>query len=178
MAEEAAAEAPPEAVTASAPDALEETEEEALARLGLPDPDTLGEGDDFSAFMQAGVPPMLRRRALRKLWGTNPVLANVDGLVDYGEDFAAADLTPDVVATAYRVGKGFLKQAMEAGSEAEDETSPANDHATDVAVGFDDERGELSHPESDPAPVAGPVEAASEEEIAFRPRRMRFRADT
>ena len=37
-------------------------------------------GDDFSGFMARNVPDHLRRRALRKLWVSNPVLANLDGL--------------------------------------------------------------------------------------------------
>ncbi|MEK9814241.1 MAG: DUF3306 domain-containing protein, partial [Paracoccaceae bacterium] len=63
------------------------TDEEVLKELGLPDPDTLEPGDDFKVFMKEVVPERLRRRALKKLWLSNPLLANVDGLVDYGEDF-------------------------------------------------------------------------------------------
>ncbi|MEO0912200.1 MAG: DUF3306 domain-containing protein [Pseudomonadota bacterium] len=60
--EEAAPEAPP----------LPEEEAEALSeaklleKLGLPEPDSLAPGDDFSAFMQAAVPQHLRTRALRR----------------------------------------------------------------------------------------------------------------
>lgn len=65
----------------------EKTDDEILKDLGLPDPDTLGAGDDFRAFMAKAVPDRIRRRALRKLWLSNPALANLDGLLDYGEDF-------------------------------------------------------------------------------------------
>ena len=56
----------------------EPTDEEILESLGLPDPDTLKRGDDFSAFMSKAVPARLRSRALRKLWISDPVLANLD----------------------------------------------------------------------------------------------------
>ena len=52
----------------------DETDEELLARLGLPDPETLVKGDDFSRFMSTAVPEHLRRRALRRLWRSNPTL--------------------------------------------------------------------------------------------------------
>ena len=68
--------------------ALEEkTDAELLEELDLPDPDTMEMGDDFSVFMSKTVPDRIRRRALRTLWRSNPVLANVDMLVDYGDDF-------------------------------------------------------------------------------------------
>ena len=70
---DATAEQPPE-VTA------EEDEDEAaiLEKFNLPVPETMQKGDDFSGFMQAGVPEFLRKRALRVLWRSNPVLAHSD----------------------------------------------------------------------------------------------------
>ncbi|MDW4548659.1 DUF3306 domain-containing protein [Defluviimonas sp. D31] len=82
---------------------------EILDALGLADPDTLVRGDDFSAFLKDAVPEHLRRRALRRLWRSNPVLANLDGLVDHGEDYTdAATVKPDL-RTAYQVGRGMLR---------------------------------------------------------------------
>ena len=49
----------------------------------LPDVETLTYESDFSVFMGDGVPDMIKRRALRKLWTSNPLLANLDGLNDY-----------------------------------------------------------------------------------------------
>ncbi len=53
----------------------------------LPDIESLTAESDFTVFMRDGVPAELRRLALRKLWTSDPVLANLDGLVDYGEDY-------------------------------------------------------------------------------------------
>ncbi len=89
--------------------ALEEkTDAEILDELGLPDPDSLTEEDDFSRFLSAAVPDRLRRRALRKLWALNPVLANLDGLVDYAEDYSDAATVLSDMQTVYKVGKGMF----------------------------------------------------------------------
>lgn len=96
------------------------SDEEILAKLELPDPDQLKDGDDFAAFMNTAVPDHLRRRALRKLWLSNPALANLDGLVDYGEDFTDAAMVPEVLNTAYKVGRGFLKDILEEEPDSDD----------------------------------------------------------
>ena len=90
----------------------ERPDDEVLAELGLRDPDTMEAGDDFSAFMKAAVPDRIRRRALRKLWLTNPVLANLDQLVDYGEDFTDAATVVENLQTSYQVGKGMLRHVL------------------------------------------------------------------
>jgi len=99
----------------------EKTEEEALAELDLPNPDEMQAGDDFSAFMEPTVPAAFRNRALRKLWTSDPVLANVDMLVDYGEDFTGKNDVGKIVNTIYRVGKGMLPDKEE-DEELKDET--------------------------------------------------------
>lgn len=106
------------------------TDEEVLKELGLPDPDTLEPGDDFKVFMKEVVPERLRRRALKKLWLSNPLLANVDGLVDYGEDFTDAAVGAGFVETTYQVGKGMLKHIEEL---ARKEQEKQNDKPPEVA---------------------------------------------
>ena len=60
--------------------ALEEkSDDEILAELDLPNPEEMSAGDDFSVFMRSAVPERIKRRALRVLWSSNPVLANLDG---------------------------------------------------------------------------------------------------
>jgi len=66
------------------------------------------------------VPERLRKRALRMLWRSNPVLANVDNLVDYGEDFAAEGVLGEVIQTIYQVGKGILLEPEETVPEPEE----------------------------------------------------------
>ncbi|WP_425092996.1 DUF3306 domain-containing protein [Tropicimonas sp. S265A] len=91
----------------------EKSDAEILADLDLPDPDTLEKGDDFSVFMKQVVPERIRRRALRKLWLSNPVLANLDALVEYGEDYTDAATVVENLSTTYQVGKGMLAHVQE-----------------------------------------------------------------
>ena len=49
----------------------------------LPDVETLTYESDFTTFLRDGVPERLKQAALRKLWLSNPVFANLDGLNDY-----------------------------------------------------------------------------------------------
>lgn len=85
----------------------------------LPDVDSLDKDSDYTAFMKEGVPEDLRKMALRKLWRSDPVLANVDGLNDYDEDFRAMSLVGEVIKTAYRPGSGYdvPEETEEAGDE-------------------------------------------------------------
>jgi len=111
----------------------EKTDAEILEELGLPDPDTLEAGGDFSGFLSAAVPERLRRRALRRLWGLNPVLANLDGLVDYAEDYTDAATVVSNLQTVYQVGKGMFDKFAAAAEAAEAEAGP------DPAVSGEDE---------------------------------------
>ncbi len=99
----------------------EENEPAKVAVEDLPDIDSLDADSDYTVFMGEGVPETLKKLALRKLWRSDPVLANVDGLVDYGEDFTVSTLVGDAVKTAYRVGKGFVDDEEEDEELGEDE---------------------------------------------------------
>jgi hypothetical protein len=150
----------------------EKTDAEVLAELGLQDPETLQAGDDFAAFMQAQVPERLRKRALRVLWRSNPVLANVDNLVDYGEDFAAEGVLGEVVQTIYQVGKGILVEPEEAEPEPEAVVlaeAPVNE-------AFPQENKALpEEPAEDTLPLDAPENTEITENTEFRvKRRMRF----
>ncbi|MBE1282532.1 MAG: DUF3306 domain-containing protein [Rhodobacteraceae bacterium] len=103
------------------------TEAEILAELDLPDPDTLEKGDDFSRFLSDQLPESIRRRALRRLWRLNPVLANVDGLVDYGEDFTDAATVIEGLQTTYQVGKGMLAHVQEIARQEEEKAAAEAD---------------------------------------------------
>ena len=151
-------------------------DEEVLAELNLPDPDSLGEGDDFAAFMAKAVPERLRRRALRRLWLSNPVLANLDQLVDYGEDFTDAATVMADLQTVYRVGKGMVSdEDLAEAAAAEDEAPPE--------AAEDEDEDDAAPPAEEPEEGDGPAEIAAEapqpgedEEVAEArvARRMRF----
>ncbi len=193
-AEPVEAEAEPAAAEPEAPAADERpddrSDEEVLEELGLPDPDTLKAGDNFAAFMAKAVPTRLRNRALRKLWLSDPVLANLDMLVDYGEDFTDAATVVENLQTAYQVGKGFVDKVAELSEEdAGSAEEPAEESPEESAEKPPEEPAEESAEagdetgadEGDSAGLAEEVaaeetgeEVVPEEEIRVR-QRMRFR---
>lgn len=154
------------------------TDAEILQELNLPDPDTLDADGDIRAFMDHLVPDHLRRRALRRFWRLNPTLANLDGLVDYGEDYTDSATVIDSLQTVYRVGKGMLDDAELPAVETDDSApadlpDPETGPDPEVKVGLAEaapeaataaDTGKEAVPAGDPdAPVAPPA-----------PRRMRF----
>lgn len=139
-----AAEARAEAVRER--EAKDRPDDEILAELGLPDPDTLNAGDDFAAFLSRAVPERIRRRALRRLWLSNPALANLDGLLEYGEDYTDSACVIEGMQTAYRVGKGMLAHVHEMARQAE--------AATEAGGAAPDAPDAPDAPAAEPAPMA------------------------
>ena len=175
-----------EAAAVEPPVVDERSDEEVLEELGLPDPDTLKSGDDFTAFMAKTVPARIRNRALRKLWVSDPVFANLDLLLDYGDDFTDKALVIENLQTAYQVGKGFVDKVVKlseedagSGEEPAEESAeelPEEPVETGEAVGADD--GDSVDLAEETAPELAPEEtgekAVPEEKIQVR-QRMRFR---
>jgi hypothetical protein len=166
---------------ALAAEQAEKTDAEILEDLGLKDPDLMQMGDDFSAFMSRAVPEHLRRRALRKLWVSNPVLANLDGLCDHNDDFSDAATVVPNMKTAYQVGKGMMKHVIalaEAAEAAETKAAKALAEPAEDGVSADAPEAEALQP--DPAPetpqddTVADADALAEEEPQALPRRMRF----
>lgn len=79
----------------------------------LPDIESLTYESDYTVFLRKGVPAELRRQALRKLWRSDPILANLDGLVDYADNYADPSLVRPGIETLYRVGQGVLRAPEE-----------------------------------------------------------------
>ncbi len=168
-------------------DAPDSGDPEVVAKL--PDLDTLKEDSDFTVFLQDGVPDALRRQALRRLWRTNPVLANLDGLNDYDEDYTVSEPLVKALKTVYEAGKGDLDEDETAAPEGEagkgdldeDETAAPEGEAAEAEAGEmpaaaeasqdrerDSERAaEADHPAQPPpsteSPAPGPAAAAAEE---------------
>ena len=160
-------------------------------------------GDDFAAFMKRAVPERLRRRALRRLWVSDPVLANLDNLVDYNDDYTAAAHVNDVVQTSYKVGQGmqfYLDRKREeaertalteSGPEVGPEHAP-NDAPAALPPGADTDLGATADADSDAEtdrasadPDDGTAASRDEEDASAAPRlasgthrrRMRFAFD-
>lgn len=159
----------------------EQTDAEILASLDLPDPDSLQPGDDFSGFMAKAVPEHLRRRALRKLWRSNPVLACLDDLVDYADDYTDAATVVKDLQTSYIVGKGLSvhveEMARKAAETAKDTLVEATE-ASDAEVAAEAPTEEALHaeaaPEAQAEPVPDRVPPAAEPPAPPARRRMAF----
>ncbi|MEL7097357.1 MAG: DUF3306 domain-containing protein [Pseudomonadota bacterium] len=142
----------------------ERTDEEILAELELPEPEALESPDAVRDFLKAELPQRLKTRALRRLWRLNPVLANLDGLVDYGEDFTDSATVIENMQTVYQVGKGMLTALTE---EPEADIEEDVEEAEDVllAEAEPEEAREIT-----PTPLPDPEPEAP----AMPQRRMRF----
>lgn len=158
-AEEAALELPPEApvrgrmITSApgettTPQNAEEPEE--IDEADLQDVESLEADSDFTPFLKKGVSEQLQRRALRKLWLSDPVLANVDGLLDYGDDFTDAAMVVADMKTAYKVGRGMVPPPEEELPEEElaDEELPNDELPEEESEGG---AAEAAVAEGDPA---------------------------
>jgi hypothetical protein len=142
-----------------------------LEALGLKDPASLGPGDDFRGFMQKAVPEHLRRQALRRLWTSNPVLANLDGLNDYDGDFTGGGVASGTLKTAYEVGRGVVRGVAKV-SETEQSAEKAPAEEPPDALELLESR-EVSGGEEPAAEYL----ANTEPTPADTRRRMRFRFD-
>ncbi len=151
--------------SAEAPDS---GDPEVIAKL--PDLGTLNEDSDFTAFLQDGVPDALRRQALHKLWRTNPVLANLDGLNDYDEDYTVAEPLVKALKTVYEAGKGVLDEdetATPEGEVAEAGEAPAAAEASQDRERDSERVAEADRPAQPPlsteSPAPGPAATAADE---------------
>lgn len=95
------------------------SEQEILDKYGLPDPNNIELGTDVTGFMRKEIPDLLRRKALRSLWKSNPVLAVLDGLNDYDEDFTDAGMTVKGAKTLYKVGQGLIDKTRKSDAQLE-----------------------------------------------------------
>jgi hypothetical protein len=97
--------------------------------LKLPSIENLTKDSDYTLFLRPGVSEDLRNLALRKLYESDPVFANLDGLLEYGEDFGEPFRNAGVIATVYRVLKGMP------GGEGEKEAAEASEPEASELLG-------------------------------------------
>ncbi|KAA0580941.1 DUF3306 domain-containing protein [Azospirillum sp. B21] len=117
---------------AALPDSPQNADVEADDPLkDLPPVEELTGESDFTPFLRAEVPEDLHRQALRKLWTSDPIYANDDGLKDYADDYASLFTGNVPVKTLYRVGEGFLNMLDEAADGAE--AVPVSNADADIA---------------------------------------------
>ena len=145
-----------------------ESDEPNAAEKDLPEVESLDYDSDYSGFMAKGVSERLRNRALRQLWRSNPILANVDGLNDYDEDFRDLGIGLQGLKTSYDAMKGFkieeeTPDELSTG-EGSEETSVADSSESQGVEGehsttSDSERDSDAAPDDEEADTAS-LEAA------------------
>ena len=92
------------------------------------DLDALRPGSDLGPFFREGVPEALRARALKALWRSDPVFANIDRLCDYDDDFRAASMVPGAIQSAWQAGRGYLFPDDAEGDDASGERADENEN--------------------------------------------------
>lgn len=138
-------------------DDRELTPEEEDAVKDLPPIESLNKDSDFTPFLADKVPGFIRRKALSVLWRSDPLLAGLDGLNDYDEDFTLAAVIAESLAEARearklaKAAKAKAKQAGDADQAAETADAGAGDDAGDD-VGDADGDIETADPDQDRLP--------------------------
>lgn len=163
----------------------EQSDEAILAEAGLAAPESLERVEEVQAFLKAELPRRLKTRALRRLWRLNPIFANLDGLVDYGEDFTDSAVVVENLQTVYQVGKGMFDKAEELARSLEQKALAEADAAEEGCVreeGPDHGLQELAQGDAadlpvlsqDPQPIAFDDPSQGDTPLPMSQRRMRF----
>ena len=156
----------------------ERPDEELLAEAGMPEPESLTTAEEVQAFLKTALPQRLKTRALRRLWRLNPVLANLDGLVDYGEDYTDATRVIENMQTVYQVGKGMFDKFADPDPEPEEEPlvaeAPEDDETPQDTVEAEPEQ----EPDAPYSYTFADTDDAEPETAPANTRRMRFRFET
>ena len=151
----------------------------------MPDPENIQLGTDITGFMRKEIPEFLRRKALRGLWKSNPVLAVLDGLNDYDEDYTLASTAGQTVTSLYKVGEGLVDKARKAADVVEDQSIEQVRLSTDESdstITQEPEPDDTLEPEDMATPTEPPEQQLAQQETSqpeeqpeprFRPR-MRF----
>jgi|GEM_PF-867338 len=160
---DAAASVPdPDAIAAPAAGPPDAVPAPATTPPALPAIDDLDADSDYTGFLADGVPEALTRAALRKLWLSDPVFANLDGLNDYDENFNLIDRVIQAADTNYRVGRGMLNEDERRAEQAQDSEPTTGDDAGAAGAGVAD--GEAD--DGDTAAAAAPADDGTDSQAA------------
>lgn len=125
------------------------------------DLDSIDYESDLSVFFKEGVPAVLKQAALRKMWRSDPVFANLDGLNDYDQDFNVIDKVLTEFKSAWQVGRGYA-------SQADEELAPEDAESAETAAN-DAEAPEEASVETAEAPTSEPGQTPDADEAEVRP---------
>ena len=175
-AEEGALQETPDDATRAAQDARASELARNQAAAEAVDLESLDYQSDYSVFLKEGVSTQLKNAALRKLWGSNPVLACVDGLNDYDHDFRTLGMIAEKLQTSWQVGKGYgwMTEQANVAEEVNDvppvEAAGGSSDADVMQDHLHEERKDAPGDRETPAPGSqDPSHAADDTDIASAP---------
>jgi hypothetical protein len=154
--EEAQAPPPPPAAMPAAP------EPPAFDPASLPPLDSLTAASDFTAFLRAEVPAVLRQAALRRAWTLDPAIRNFTGPADYAWDYNAPD---GMAGFALELGGDVKKLLAQAIGMVEEAAPEPADQPAQVALAPPPK----GPPAEAPPPEAPPSEALPPEALPAEP---------
>ncbi|MBR9754659.1 MULTISPECIES: DUF3306 domain-containing protein [Cobetia] len=148
---EQAAEQPAEQASTESDQQASDADSAEIPVIELPDPDTLTPDADISAFMQNGVDPALRQRALRRIFmgGEHSVR---DGLDDYDQDFSQMRPLAEGVADTLRSWTRKVEEGLEKLDEASETPQAETAQETDDQIAEQAPDGEAPVGESHATP--------------------------
>lgn len=123
--------------------------------LDLPDIETLDASSDYTPFMSDKVSDAVRNMALRKLWRSDSVFANLDGMIDYGEDFTDAARVVGGMKSVYTVGRGMVDYEAEEAKKLAAESEVEETEAGGLELAEDGSEGDLEEAGAETATEAG-----------------------
>jgi hypothetical protein len=128
----------------------------------LPPVEELTRDSDYTVFLAKNVPESIKNAALRTLWRSDPVFANLDGLNDYCEDLNATYTPITLAQTAYKVGKGYFDEIAQTLEQPEPAAgdSPERIEAT-ANIGAPGGQSETRTPENEKNIVAAGDDGAT-----------------
>lgn len=98
----------------------------------LPDIETLTKDSDFAPFLRTGVPDHLRKAALSRLWASDPLFSKAEVYDLHMEDYNQPAI-PEIVRTAWKLGKGMVDDLGGSAPKSADFTDTAENTRKDTS---------------------------------------------
>jgi hypothetical protein len=119
------------------------------------DIDSLDRNSDYSVFLHEKVPAEIRHRALQKLWLSDPVFANLDGLAEYDLDYTDKSLVVKGLKVAFdEARRRMLQTEAEEKAAAEAQVAQAGD-AEPAEAGDDAPEPATAHEDPEDGDLVG-----------------------
>ncbi len=145
-------------------EAVPEKEEPLLTDDDMPSIESLGDDDDFSGFLNAGVSPELRQKALWRLF-RSPKFNITDGLDDYAEDFTSFAPLGDIITSdmKHQIERLLARQEASDGELSDGDGSGVMDSDESETLVVDATAPDLASPQGAPPSADAPTETQEDD---------------